>query len=182
MASEIKIYNLRIVPQNPVFEDVIKFKEQFINVFGKQKLSRSKPHITLAAFQMDSQYQDILIKTFSPLSSIEKFALDIQGFGIFKNNSNTLHLRVPKTKEIEQIHTQLKIIWIRALHRKQSTLKKCNTPHITISKTDGKKMLYESLAFFQEIDYYRRIEVNHLTLVSRSLRKTWGWESHIKLL
>ncbi|MGI9552451.1 MAG: 2'-5' RNA ligase family protein [Aurantibacter sp.] len=179
--SEIKIYNLRIVPPNPVFNEVVHFKRQFINTFGKQPLAKSKPHITLAVFEMDIQYQDILIKVFDQLSCIEKFKLDIQGFDIFENNANVLLLKVPKTDEIEYIHRQVKILMRRDFHRSQKSFEISNTPHMTISKTDGKKMLYESLAFFQKIGYSKEIAINHLTLVSRLKGKTWDWEHHIEL-
>ena len=94
---DIKIYNLRIVPPDPVYNEVTHFKKQFIATFGKQPLSNSKPHITLAVFKMDSQYQDILIKIFNQLSTQNKFKLIIQGFEIFENNANVLLLKVPIT-------------------------------------------------------------------------------------
>ncbi len=179
--SEIKIYNLRIVPPDTVFNEIMGFKKQFEAVFGKQTLSKSKPHLTLATFAMSSQHQGILLKAFDQLSSIEKFKLDIQGFGIFERYSYVLHLNVPKTEEIEQIHALIKILWVRDLHRKPGSLKVSDTPHITISKTDGKKMLYESLTFFQETGYSKRIAVNQLTLVSRYEGKTWDYEHQIEL-
>lgn len=179
--AKIKIYNLRIVPPNPIFKEISQFKRQFEAVFGNQPLSKSKPHITLAAFRMDSDYQDILLKIFNQLSSVEEFKLEIQGFGIFENNSNVLYLKVSKTQEIEQILGIIKVMWIRDLHRKLASLKMSNSPHITISKTDGKRMLYKSLAFFQEVNYFRRIEVNQLTLVSRYEGKSWDSKHQIEL-
>lgn len=181
MRSEIKIYNLRIVPPKPVFDEICQFKKQFEAVFGKQKLSRSRPHITIGAFKMSLQYQDILLKAMDQLSSINKFELHINGFDIFDNKSNVLYLKVLKTKEVEQIYEQLKILWIRDLHRKIATLKMPSKLHITISKTEEKSMLNQSLMLFKNIQYFKQFKVDHLTLTSRYEFKTWDWEHHIQL-
>ena len=177
----VKIYNLRIVPHDLIFEEIDQFKRKFETSFGKQPLVRSKPHITLAAFEMDTQQENIMIRTFNQLSSIEKFRLEIQGFDIFENNANVLLLKVATNKEVKHIHTLIKILWIRDFHRKLTSIKIPATPHITISKTSGTKMLHDSLSYFSNIEYIRQLEVNKLTLVSRSQHETWDWEYHIPL-
>ena len=179
--GSIKIYNLRIVPPEPVFGEIVQFKKQFEAVFGKQTLSKSKPHSTLAAFKMDVQYEEILIKAIDQLAVVKKFNLSLQGFDVFENNANTLFIKVSPTSALEQLYKHLKIIWIRDVHRKPSSIKISTTPHITISKTDGKKMLHESLAYFQKKNYNTTIAVNQLTLVSRYQNNTWDWEHIIPL-
>lgn len=179
--SEIKIYNLRIVPPEPIFQEIVQIKHEFEFVFGKQPLSQSKPHITLAAFKMYPQDEEILFKIFNQLAEIKKFQIGIQGFDIFENKSNTLYIKVLNTEEIKKIHTQLKILWIRDLHKELRSINISSTPHITISKTDGNKMLRESLDYFQEKEYVRQFEVSQLTLVSRKEYKTWDWEYQIEL-
>lgn len=80
-----------------------------------------------------------------------------------------------------KIHTRLKILWIRDLHRELRSINISSTPHITISKTNGNKMLQESLDYFREKEYARQFEVSRLTLVSRKVDKTWDWEYQIEL-
>ncbi|MFG6687053.1 2'-5' RNA ligase family protein [Mariniflexile sp. HNIBRBA6329] len=180
--SEIKIYNLRIIPPNPIYDEVVKLKNKFINAFGKQPLSTSKPHITLVAFEMDVQYEAYLIKALYQLSILKKFKLEIEGFGVFQNISKALIIKVSKTKELEFLLTQIEIIWIRDLHRKPATLTTSTTPHITISKTTGDEMLQDSYNLFKKIKLpYKEIEVSYLTLVSRPLKSTWDWEHQITL-
>ncbi|MFH4965404.1 2'-5' RNA ligase family protein [Gaetbulibacter sp. M235] len=180
--SEIKIYNLRIVPSPPVLDDVENFKSSFIETFGKQPLSKSKPHITLAVFEMDSKYQDILVNVFNQLSSIKKFQLETKGFDIFENNANVLFIKIPLTEDIKLIHKNIKILWIRDLHRKERTIIIPDVPHMTISKTYNNKTLHESLDFFQKMNYpNKHFEIDHLTLISRPHGKTWDWEHQIKL-
>lgn len=176
--SIIKTYNLRIVPENPIYDDVFGFKRQFITQYGNHPLSKSKSHITLAQFNMDFQYHDKLIKYFNQLAYNKTFNLSIAGFKVFPN---VLFLDVPMTKEINSIHEQLKTIWLRDLHFKSSLLKISKTPHITISKTFDKATLDASFYFFSKIGYSNTFEVNHLILTSREPSKTWDWEYKIML-
>ncbi|MBP0902362.1 2'-5' RNA ligase family protein [Mariniflexile gromovii] len=180
--SSIKIYSLRMVPPQPVYNDVVNFKDLLIRKVGKQPLSKSNPHITLGEFAMDTAYQELLVKTFDELSKIKTFHIDIEGFGIFENNSNTLYLKIPTSEAIKSIHTAMKVLWIRDLHRKLKSLKVSNTPHLTISKLKNSIMLHDSFNFFQKTDYFKKqIEIDHLVLTSRFPKKTWDWNYIIKL-
>ncbi|SFZ91572.1 2'-5' RNA ligase superfamily protein [Flaviramulus basaltis] len=177
----IKIYSLRIVPLNPIYNEIVALKRMFIETFGNQKFSKSIPHITLATFEMDYGYQEFLLKAFNQLSNMKQFQLEINGFDVFENKTEVLFLKLAENEIINQILQNLKILWIRDLHRKYSSLNIPNLLHMTISNAKGKEMLYKSLDLFQEIDYYRQIQVNKLTLVSRYEGKTWDWEHHINL-
>jgi len=179
--SKIKIYHLRIVPPEPVFDEIVHLKNQFETAFGKQLLSKSKPHITIATFKMNSKYQDTLITAFDQLSRFENFNLTIDGFDVFDKNSNTLYLKITKTKSIEPIHKAVKILCSDNLGSRLKSLTIHKVPHITISKTKGSTTLYKSLAHFQKIGYFKQIVVDHFTLVSRFKHKTWDWAHQIKL-
>ena len=175
----IKKFNLRIVPSNPVFEEVVGFKRQFINSYGSQTLARSKPHITLVSFEMDIRHQNLLLQAFDQLSNTLEFKLDIMGFGTLKDS--LLYLKVSKTNEIRLLHRQIETLCHKDLNEKLMGFKISEKPHMTISTTTGRKMSTTSLSFFKRTDYVRRINVNHLTLVSRYKDKTWDWEHQIKL-
>ncbi len=177
--SKIKYYNLRIVPPDPVLENVTGLKKQFEFTYGKQPLSRSKPHITLASFKMNSKYQDLLIQVFDQLSQREAFKVYIDGFGVFEG-SRTLYLKVFKNDAIAAIHANVQSLYDKHLKGKLKSFAISDNPHMTISKTTGKKMLYESLQHFQKRGYSRQIEVDSLTLVSRSKYKTWEEQHDIK--
>ncbi|WP_031429031.1 2'-5' RNA ligase family protein [Flavimarina sp. Hel_I_48] len=179
--AEIRIYNLRIVPTEPVFTEIVAFKKQFETVFGRQILSRSKPHCTIAAFKMDMEYEKFLLNALHQLSDTKCFPLKINDFGIFENTSKTLILNIQRSQEMEHLRQILKIVWIRELHRKLSSINISTTAHITISKTTGTKMLQESLAYFQQKKYIKTFEVTHLTLVSRRANKTWDSNYNILL-
>ncbi|NHF59960.1 2'-5' RNA ligase family protein [Flavobacteriaceae bacterium TP-CH-4] len=177
----IKAYNLRIVPPSPIFEEIVQFKQQFIQTFGKQPYSGSKPHITLAYFIMHEEYQDMLAHIFNQLSSFKKFKLNIEGFDYFENREFVLYLNVPMTKDLERIHKHIRILWQRDLHQKPGRISIPKTPHLTISKTKERELLHKSLSLFGEIPFSRQITVDHLTLVARPVDDTWDWEHTIPL-
>ena len=178
--SKIKYYNLRIVPPEPVFNDVVELKEQFESLFGKQPLSKSKPHITIASFRMNSKHQEFLINVLNQLSQREVFRLQVDGFSIFEG-SRTLYMNVSRSKAIETIHDQVKSIFVNHIRGKVKQFIVSDNPHITLSKTASKKMLYESLKHFQQEGYSKQMEISHLTLVSRTKYRTWDWGHEIGL-
>ncbi|MBD0822731.1 2'-5' RNA ligase family protein [Aestuariibaculum marinum] len=178
--AETKIYNLRIVPPSPVYEEVLAFKDSFIKTFGKQTYSKSKPHITLAQFQMHTENEPYLLQYLSEFSNLEKFKMQIEGFYTFIS-SKALILKVSDSENFSNLIKQMKVIWVRDLHRKPNTLITSNTPHITISKTKNLDMLQKSLEFFKSEAYVKTFNVDHLLLVSRYDYKTWDSEYRIDL-
>jgi 2'-5' RNA ligase len=178
--STIKIYNLRIVPKNPVFNDAINYKNKVKNVFGKQPLSGSIPHMTIGEFLMDMSYENILKKAFNQLSQIPKFKLKANNLGVF-DNSHTLYINIEKSSKFHELQKFLKIIWIRDLHRKLNSLKLSSTPHITISKFKNRTMMLENLELLKTSNYQKEFYVDNLVLTSRYNYETWNWEFKIPL-
>lgn len=178
--SKIKIYNLRIVPSKVIYNDVLQLKKQFEYLHGKQPLSGSKPHITLASFKMNSKYQNDLAQVMNQLSQRKAFKLAIDGYGIFEG-SKTLHLNISQHEAIEELHDEVRLVLNQSLNKKIKRFLISDIPHMTLSKTRSKKMLHESLKHFQKTKYKREIEVDHLTLVSRFKYRSWDWEHQIKL-
>lgn len=179
--SKIKYYNLRIVPPDRVVEHVTEFKKEFERVYGKQPLSRSKPHIAIASFKMNSKYQDLLMQVLDQLSKSTTFKLSIDGFDVFED-SRTLYLKVSRNEAITAIHKNIQTLYDHYLKGKLRSFAILDYPHMTISKATGKKMLYESLIHFQKTGYSEQIDVARLTLVSRSKYKAWDWQHEIELL
>lgn len=176
----IREYHLRIVPPEPIYSDILNFKKQFIDTFGKLKYSKSKPHITLGLFRTSTKYEELIVKNFEQLSSIKKFQLEINGFNIFER-AYVLFLDIPLTDSFYQIQDSIKDIWSAEFQGIPSKLISSRTPHMTISTTKDKKILHASLDLFKKMEYHHNFEVNHIVLTSRLLGKTWDWEHHIPL-
>jgi len=179
--SSVRIYHLRIVPPEPVYSAIVNFKQQFIDRYGKQKYSKSKPHITLALFKMDTEFEPEMVACFEQLSSIKSFSLQITGFKTFEDDALVLFLDIAHSSALEFIYTQVYDLWQKNLQESISKLTISKTPHITISNVNDKKTLDECFNTFKGIDYRTRFEVDHLVLTSRVNGKTWDWEHHINL-
>ena len=115
--SKIKIYNLRIIPSEVVCRQVDTFKKEFVNLYGKQPLSGSRPHITIAAFRMNSKYEDLVLKVFKQLAKNKPFKLKIDGFGVFED-SKTLHLNIANSEALQTIQQEVKFLYENQLKRK----------------------------------------------------------------
>ncbi|MEM1257493.1 MAG: 2'-5' RNA ligase family protein [Bacteroidota bacterium] len=178
--SNIKYYNLRIVPPEEVFSRIIEFKKLFEFAYGKQPLSGSKPHISLASFKMNSKHQEVLIQILEQLSERNRFDLTINGFDAFET-SKTLCLNVTKNGAIRDLHQDLRSLYNTGFKKRLKSFIISETPHITIAKVNGRRMLKDSLRYFQENQYHNQIEIDHLTLVSRLKYRTWDWEHQIPL-
>lgn len=183
MTSKKRIYNLRIVPPNPIYEEVTSFKKTFIEAFGKQPLSKSKPHVTLAIFEMKPQFDGDLVKAFDQLSEISQFQLNITGFGNFQGkHPNVLFLEIPMIKEIKLIWNKTKDLWTNGLKNDIKELTIPTIPHMTISRTRTEEMLEKGLELFRNIDYTKKsFKVENLLLISRIPGNTWDWEHKIQL-
>ncbi len=180
MTWEIGTYNLRIVPPDPIYSEVVRFKRLFEKLFERQRYTRSNPHITLSHFEMNTEYEHHLIATFSQLSNTKKFQLDLNGVGTFES-SKTLYINVSPSKAIDQLNLHIKQLWQYQLRRKAQDLKGMGKPHITISKAVGNAMLLESLDFFKKFGYQNNFTTNRLTLCKYQAGKGWKNISSIDL-
>jgi len=177
----IRIYHLRIVPPEPIYSDIVSFKQQFRDTFGNLKYSKSKPHITLAFFNMDVVHEPEMIKHFEALSNSKSFTIQIKGINSFEEESYVLFLDIVNPQPVLDIQTKIQQLWLNGLQHKTSELTISNSPHVTISTTKDKATLDESFKIFVGINYSEIFKVDHLVLTSRLPGKTWDWEYQIAL-
>ena len=176
-----KEYHLRIVPPEPIYSEVLNFKNQFIEIFGKHKYSKAKPHITLALFKMQTTYEGLIIKSFQQLSNIKQFELQINGFNTFDTRTYVLFLDIQSTDSFFVIQRQIEDIWSKYFQEIPSKLITSKKPHMTISAMKDKETLFKSFDIFKKHKYRKSFEVDHIILTSRPLSQTWDWEYRIPL-
>ncbi|HRV54058.1 MAG: 2'-5' RNA ligase family protein [Flavobacteriaceae bacterium] len=177
--EKVLIYNIRIVPPEPIYSQVLNYKTEFIATYGEHLLSKSKPHITIAKFIMSSLHQNFLVEHFESLVSTEKFNLQINGFGIFES-SGTLVLQINKSAELDVLLKNISDLKRALLLHKAKNFGLIYTPHLTISSFLDSKTLHSSLSHFKNIAYSKKpFEVDHLMITSRENGKTWDWEHQI---
>ena len=179
--EKVLIYNIRIVPPEPLYSQVLKFKEEFVEVYGEHMLTKSTPHITLAKFKMSSSYQNYLVEYFEALNTFKKFRLEASGFNIFEG-SNTLILKVNATQVLETLLVTIGNLKRALLYHKAKNFGLIYTPHLTIASMVEPETLRASLKHFKNIAYSKQpFEVDHLMITSRENGKTWDWEHRINL-
>ena len=179
--STIREYHLRIVPPEPIYSDVVNFKNQFMEIFGKHKYSKAKPHITLALFKMDTRYEDLIVKCFQQLTNIKRFQMQINGFNIFDTRTYVLFLDIKSADSFYKIQKQIEDIWTKHFQEIPAKLITSSNPHMTISAMKEKETLLESFDVFKKHKYFKSFEVDQIILTSRPLSQTWDWEYQIPL-
>jgi len=62
--TEIREYSIRLVPKEQIYTDVIAFKAKNKHNFGTGVYLNSKPHVTIAGFLLDTQYEENVLLLF----------------------------------------------------------------------------------------------------------------------
>lgn len=179
--EKVLIYNIRIVPPEPLYSQVTNFKKEFIENYGEQLLSKSTPHITLAKFVMSTSFQNLMLEHFNTLGQTKKFSLKANGFGTFES-SGTLLLQITPSKELETLLKTISALKKTFLHHKAKNFGLIYTPSISIASMLDSKTLKDSLRHFKSIVYSQHpFEVDHLIITARENGKTWDWEHRVNL-
>lgn len=179
--EKVLIYNIRIVPPEPLHSQVINFKKEFIENYGEQLLAKSSPHITLAKFVMSTSFQNLMVEHFNALGETKPFSLKVNGFGIFES-SGTLLLQINPSKELETLLKTISALKKAFLHHKAKNFGLIYTPSISIASMLDTKTLKDSLRHFKSIVYSQQpFEVDHLIITARENGKTWDWKHRIDL-
>jgi 2'-5' RNA ligase len=132
--SVIKEYSLRIVPEQPLYDDVLALKKEFRENFGKATYLNSLPHISIANFMFDSSSEAQLIKAIEKVLAYYKtFRIDVNGFVSFQG-SNALVMSVYANDVLTQIQNAIKHFLKDELKLKAKNREVYTVPHITIAK------------------------------------------------
>lgn len=175
----IRSYNIRLIPPEPLFSQVTNFKKEFIDSYGEQLLTKSKPHITLAKFVMSTSFQKLLVEYFKSLGQTKKFVLKLRGFDTVES-SGTLLLQINPSEELGTLLRTIGNLKRTMLHHKVKNFGLSYTPHLTIASMLDPVTLQASLNHFKNIAYPQQpFEVDHLIITSRKHGKTWDWEHRI---
>ena len=180
--EKVLIYNIRIVPPKPLFDQVISIKEEFVEHFGEHLLSNSDPFITVAKFKMSALHHNYLMDTFkNHLSELSPFHLMADGIGKFENGS-TLCVNIRESKKFEALLKQIGGLKRALLFHKAKNFSLNHRPIIPISSFLDKNLLDSSFNHFKNKIVFQTIfEVDHLLITSRENGKTWDWEHRIDL-
>ncbi len=153
--KNLKLYFVAIVPEEPVYSEVLAFKTEFRDRFNSSAALRSPPHITLhMPFQWPQEKENKLHFSLDKLAELHQpFKLELSNFGAFPprviymivNNNHALN-------SIEKgVGRNASINW----HIYQKPGGRAFLPHMTIAFRDLKKANF--------IDAWQEFELRHYT-------------------
>ena len=92
--DKLKLYFIALVPDEPVFTEVMNLKTEIKERFGSKAALRSPPHITLhMPFQWQEEKEAMLISSLNSVGSQSKeFNIDLRGFGSFPPRVIYIHI------------------------------------------------------------------------------------------
>lgn len=165
-------FTVRITPPSTVFDEVREFKELFNDLFGDYPLGvKSQPHITLTGFLRDRDSEGKIVNSLNDIKLSSPIEIEVEGFDMFF--PNVLILKVRATSVLNYLNQRIYKTLVQKAGFNQGSFGMVGNFHITISKTRDMKQLYESLNFFKQFNYPKSFSVNHISLLSRELDRTW---------
>lgn len=181
MSSEKQLYFVAIIPPEPIYAQVVSFKEDMAQRFGSKAALKSPPHITLHMpfrFREDRE-QDLIATLERAMTDFQPFELVHQGFAAFEprviyvdvNDSEPLHAF--RAHVVSAMRQQLKLLNADYKDRPFN-------PHMTIAFRDLKKpAFFQAWADYQAKPFQASWMVQELVLLKHTGTK-WCSYRHIR--
>ena len=171
--DSLKLYFVAIVPEEPIYSEVLAYKTEFRDRYNSVAALRSPPHITLyMPFQWKEEKEEQLLSSLNNLASLhQSFKLSLENFGAFP--PRVIYINVKESDALNSVQ--------KATHRNAATnwhiYPQPNSrpfiPHMTIAFRDLKKPLFtQAWQDFEQRKYSREFTVNNLSLLKHN-GKTW---------
>ncbi len=161
------LYFVAIVPPQPQFEEILKFKQEVSVRYGSKAALRSPPHLTL---HMPFRWTDkklpplkrSLTKFFSEFSPI---TIRLEGFGSFP--PRVIFVRVESNPHLNSLQSGLREFMTRSLSLYNANYRdQPFHPHITIAFRDLRKSQFTNAwRYYQSLSYDAEFQVNQIFLL-----------------
>ena len=179
--DSLRLYFVAIVPEEPVYSEVLAFKTEFRDRYNSSAALRSPPHITLyMPFQWQEEKEELLLISLNNQASLHQpFKLSLVNFGAFP--PRVIYIKVKESDALNNLQ--------KATHKNAATnwhiYPQPNSrpfiPHMTIAFRDLKKPLFaEAWQDFEQRKYSTEFTVRDLCLLKHN-GKTWNTLHHAKL-
>lgn len=165
-----KLYFIALVPENPVQEEIMKFKEDARKMFDSSRSLNSPAHITIIPpFNLDSNLEARLAADIgSSMGKVGDFYIEINGFGHF--GQKVIFVDVADNQFITDINKRLKKGLASYLSAEQNHDNKFH-PHITVAFKDLRPEVFiMAWKYFSAIDYQRVIKIDSVVLLRHENR------------
>ena len=167
------LYFVAIVPEEPIYSEILSLKTEFRDRFNSSAALRSPPHITLhMPFQWKEEKEEQLLHSLDELAKLHQpFPVAIEDFGAFPPRVIYVHI-----EECKPLNTLQKIVSRNAATNWNIYPKSDSRPfrpHMTIAFRDLKKpKFFEAWKEFESRKYSAKIKVSNLCLLKHN-GKTW---------
>ena len=171
--DSLKLYFVAIVPEEPVYSEVLAFKSEFRDRFNSSAALRSPPHITLhMPFQWQEKKEEQLHGSLDELASRHQpFQLTLGDFGAFP--PRVIYIQVKENDALntiqKEVHRNASAHW----HIYPQPNSRPFIPHMTIAFRDLKKPMFrEAWQDFEQRKYSAEITIGDLCLLKHN-GKSW---------
>ena len=164
---EQNLYFLAVIPDEPVFSEVMAFKEEVKEKFNSKGALRSPPHITLhMPFKWRKDREEQLIEILSRFKfPNDPFEVDLDGFDFFE--PRVVFVDVVKSDQLTFLQKELSDYVRRELNFFNADYKDRGFhPHMTIGFRDLKKSIFSEVkAYYKDKSYKRKFKVSGFCLL-----------------
>jgi 2'-5' RNA ligase len=168
------LYFIAIIPPQPVYDEVWKFKNYCKDQYHSKASLNSPPHITLhMPFRWKEEKEDILRKKLSTFGlSCAAGGIQLLNFGAFP--PRVIYIDVVKNYWLENIQQELRQFCKRELNLFNANYKEHPFhPHLTIAFRDLKKpQFFKAWEEFKGKEFQASFSVSEITLLKHD-QKEW---------
>jgi len=172
--DKLKLYFIALVPDEPVYSEVMVLKTEFKDRFSIRAALRSPPHITLhMPFQWQEEKEAQLIASLNALkSSSNQIEVELNGFGAFP--PRVIFIKVVENDQLNMLQGSIQKMARSAWHiYPKSNNARPFKPHMTIAFRDLKKPQFiEAWSTFAQRTYKATISVTDISLLKHN-SKSW---------
>ncbi|MES2837765.1 MAG: 2'-5' RNA ligase family protein [Bacteroidota bacterium] len=168
-------YLIAVIPPEPIYSEIIAFKNEIHKNYNSKGSLNSPPHITLhMPFEFSDKKLDLLYSSLDDIAkSATNFEVELSNFGFFE--PRVIFVAVEKNDALADLHfkikekVKLKHFIFNANYRDRIDFR----PHITIGFRDLKKeQFYLAKTEFEKKEFKKSFAVNSFFLLEKK-DKTW---------
>ncbi len=163
----LREYLVLISPSAFIINDVVEFKNEFLEYFGNAKYLKSQPHISLCNFLIESTPEATIFNELR-LFLMDKKSFEVKTLGFERfENSNTLFLDVTDTEIVTLQNYMVEVLRKKAKIGKNFT-GILDKPHITIASKIPDYQFNQSWNYFKRILYANNFVVDRITVLRKN--------------
>jgi 2'-5' RNA ligase len=168
-------YNLRLVPTNPLYSQIVNLKSEFIRYFGAGLYSRSSPHITIASFCMNTQNEMKLLRGLEDSLTDQNFPVRLHQVSGF-DNIGMVVIDVAKNQVLMNQISLLQKVLKFDLKLTSKNFSVIDRFHITIGRASNSLDYRKAILLLNTLEYDREFTATEFVLAKRPFGEQTAWQ------